>query len=513
MKKIAQIGTFNVDNLGDLLFPVVFSEIVEEISRETDEYYNIDYFSPNSIEYVPTYIDQKKVIDIDQFNNITYDKVFIGGGDLLRSDDWSINSLYNSNKLSFTNILSPTNLEICNCYTLGLGVPFELDDAFTSFVRNSFTRFNAISVRDLKSQAFLTTKGIESQIVPDMVLSISKYFPKKTLEEKTKNVFKRNNIVLEKDGYVIFQANDTVLNNSEIREISEFLNGITRRMKMPVILLSIGECLGDNELYNKLALLLNDCYVINKELDSTISLIDKVALLAQANGFIGSSLHGNIISYSYGIPHVTFSGDYSNKLKGFFDLINNKEYCFKNVIDILNKEDHIAKYLSTSLDNLADLSKEICKIEDFVRQALLEERKNEVQFSDKSDDIFKMQQIIINNKNNEISKLWSRVNYAEGHLEIVSKQNEQLWKRVGIAESALNQANAENTHLSERLLYLKEQTVQMQKEIDLTTASRDTLLTDNKQLSHIKQEYSAVLSSFKNYIKKRKNNEENNENE
>lgn len=508
MKRIAQIGTFNVDNLGDLLFPVVFSEIVDEISKETNEYYNIDYFSPNCIQYVPTYSDQKQVIDIDQFNNTPYDKVFIGGGDLLRSDDWSINSIYNSNKLSFTNIISPSNLSISNCYTLGLGVPFELEEDFASFVKNSFTRFNAISVRDLRSQAFLSSKGIDSEIIPDMVLSISKYFPKKLLEENMKEVFKRNNIELERNQYIIFQANDSVLNESEIIGISGLLNAISQRLKIPIILLSIGECLGDNGLYNQLTSLLSDCFVINKERDPELSLRDKVALLAQAQGFIGSSLHGNIISYSYGIPHVTFSGDYSTKLKGFFDLINIKDYCFMNVVDILDKVELITKYLSLSLVNNADLSNEINKIKNFVKDALLDERKNKhtEQFSIQLDEIFKRQQLTINAKNKEISNLWSRVNYAEGNLESVTKQNEELWKRVNIAELVQDQTKDKNAHLTEKVLHLEEQAVQLQKVIDLNVASKADLIAENKHLSHIEQEYISVLSSFKYYMKKKINN-------
>ncbi len=34
MIRIAQVGTFDVDNLGDLLFPVVFGRLVAELADE-----------------------------------------------------------------------------------------------------------------------------------------------------------------------------------------------------------------------------------------------------------------------------------------------------------------------------------------------------------------------------------------------------------------------------------------------------------------------------------------------
>ncbi|MFB5763784.1 hypothetical protein [Paenibacillus medicaginis] len=86
MIKIAQVGTFNVDNLGDLLFPVVFERIVEDVCRQLNEDYHIKFFSPNNTGVIPVYEDQKEIEDLINFDEFSFDKVFVGGGDLLRSD-------------------------------------------------------------------------------------------------------------------------------------------------------------------------------------------------------------------------------------------------------------------------------------------------------------------------------------------------------------------------------------------------------------------------------------------
>lgn len=527
MKRLAQIGTFNVDNLGDLLFPVVFAQIVQELNDSLDEKYQLDFFSPHCENYVPTYSDQQPVKDIKQFNNQTYNKVFIGGGDLLRSDDWSINEIYNTTQLSFTSIISPTNRLINNCYTIGLGVPFELDEGFAKYVKNSFNRFEKISVRDIRSQAFLAQQNIPSEIVPDLVLSISRYFPKEDLARISKKVFERNNIWLHDQSYLIFQANDSVLQAEEIVEISELLNALSVKLQAPVILLSIGECLGDNKLYEELIPLLDNCHVIDKNGDPSLTLLEKVAVLATAQGFIGSSLHGNIISYSYNIPHITFTGDYSTKLKGFFKLVDREKYCFHNPKDVLNKQDIIAEYLIRDMNNDEELQKQISVIIEFVRQAIVEDLPNSTQlYSSELDCLFKMEQLIINEKNKEISNLWTRVNGTESKykdiVELntqlwkrvddserynseVKTQNEDLWQRVNETESLLNKERKQINDLWNRVTVSENINNELSGELDNNRNLIEKLQLENERLSQIEGQYKAALNSFKYYLKKKFN--------
>ena len=89
-KKIAQIGSFDVENYGDLLFPFVLKHKLSN--------YKIDLFSPNGgrmpfneeiIVYKATDLE-KKIIEEG------YDALIIGGGDVLRLDS-SILDLYKNN--------------------------------------------------------------------------------------------------------------------------------------------------------------------------------------------------------------------------------------------------------------------------------------------------------------------------------------------------------------------------------------------------------------------------------
>lgn len=414
--KFAQIGTFNVDNLGDLLFPIVLSKILDDVAGERN---TIDYFSPYQENGNNLYNDAVDVIDLVKFDeyNISsdYDIVFIGGGDLIRSDDWSINKIYNQNQLSFTNILSPTSDRIDNLVSIGMGVPFDMNFNFGMFLKNSMFRYQGISVRDTNSQKKLSEIDVESVIIPDLVITISKYYSIELLKENFEKIqiILTNSFKLEERKYLIFQANDSVIKDHEIETISQLLNDISDDLMMPIVLLSIGECLGDNPLYLKLKPLLKNSILINKDQVSNLSLIDKVAILANSFGFIGSSLHGNIISYSYGIPHITFSGAYSNKLKGFFELTNNN-MCYSYPEEILLHKSELIEYLTTekmnNYEKLINLSNNVIN---FVK-----------------DNIFKKNNYKLNNKSNYSKEV--DILYKSKHTEFVEKvhENDSLWERA-----------------------------------------------------------------------------------
>ncbi|MFM9280003.1 polysaccharide pyruvyl transferase family protein [Paenibacillus jiagnxiensis] len=540
MIKIAQVGTFNVDNLGDLLFPVVFERIVEDVCRQLNEDYQIKFFSPNNTGIVPVYEDQKEVEDLINFNEFSFDKIFVGGGDLLRSDDWSINKLYKTDRLSFSHIVSPTNKPIDNFYTIGLGVPFQLEGGFSEYVKNSFKRFKRVSVRDQRASVFLTNEGITNEIIPDLVLSISRCFPKSSLESIFNDLVTANGVTIQAGQYIVFQANNSVINNQEINEIANSLNLISQNFNLPLVLISIGECLGDNELYHKLKPLLNNCYLFNKEAIPSLTMMEKVSLLANAKGFIGSSLHGNIISYSYSIPHVTFSGEYSTKLTGFFELINKTDYCLKKPEDLSGKVKAITDYFSGSLNNTEPLSLLTDRLFNFIKDALLDNSKNEdlASYSQEIDDLFKVGQNAISKKNSEISALWDRVNIAEKNFRDTLINNEALWKRVNEAEKNYKDTLSQNEDLWHRvndadqmLMQLKEQVNKLWERVNsnetlnnelsntLKSSQKDIsdlsgkisnledekkeLLIEQERLSQIEIEYNNVMKSFFYYLKKK----------
>ncbi len=77
---------------------------------------------------------------------------------------------------------------------------------------------------------------------------------------------------------MIFQANENVIRDEELVSLSEFLNGLSTNLKIPIVMLSIGECLGDNELYTKLKPLVKDLIFINRDSIVGMTIIESCGL-------------------------------------------------------------------------------------------------------------------------------------------------------------------------------------------------------------------------------------------
>ncbi|WP_454193578.1 polysaccharide pyruvyl transferase family protein [Paenibacillus sp. Marseille-Q7038] len=178
--------------------------------------------------------------------------------------------------MSFTTSASPMETNTSNLYTLGVGVPFTFDESFGKFIKNSFKRFNMISVRDMRSANILNENGIDNVIVPDIILSISRYFSKERLTHSFRKI--RDTLSIQENSYMIFQANENVIRDEELVSLSEFLNGLSTNLKIPIVMLSIGECLGDNELYTKLKPLVKDLIFINRDSIVGMTIIESCGL-------------------------------------------------------------------------------------------------------------------------------------------------------------------------------------------------------------------------------------------
>ena len=179
--KIAQIGTFDVENFGDLLF----ANILEKNFAE----YDIDLFSPRGRSTKPFEKD-KYVYSIDDLENQCrekeYQALIIGGGDIIRSDVQAT-SVYDERKSISFELWAKTVL-LGNKYDIPVlfnapGVPFEFAENMRSIVGKLLECCGYISVRDDVSARYLnqcTKKTIN--VVPDTVLTINDLYSKSDLE-------------------------------------------------------------------------------------------------------------------------------------------------------------------------------------------------------------------------------------------------------------------------------------------------------------------------------------------
>ena len=91
------------------------------------------------------------------------------------------------------------------------------------------------------------------------------------------------------------------------------------------------------------------------------------SVLANATAFIGTSLHGNIVSNSYGVPSIGINILNLVKLKNYFILLNREKYCVSDIesisslYDVMMGEDSLNS-LAKMFDQIDEHFDNVCKI-------------------------------------------------------------------------------------------------------------------------------------------------------
>ena len=192
-----------------------------------------------------------------------------------------------------------------------------------------------LSVRDRISKNNLEECQVISDVtvVPDTVFSISELISKEELEEQ----FTQMNLALEKNKYIVFQANQTYL-QTEMQGCIDTLRKIKAEHQLEILVLPIGYALGDETF---VAELLKECPGEFITMNSKLNPMQMLTVIANAAGYVGSSLHGCISASTYGVPIVVCNYNRHIKVEGFLELVNAKEavvYSTKDIYPVFEKK-------------------------------------------------------------------------------------------------------------------------------------------------------------------------------
>ena len=206
----------------------------------------------------------------------------------------------------FPNIKSVT---YCSC-----GVPYKFnrrDD-----IRHVFNKANFIYVRDKISEDKLLEAGVEQKIhvAPDLIVTLSDFFDKSTEANKGRKILQKFGVDTKKNILCFQSFLPSQQNKAEI--LSE-LKLYQKRTKNEVILMPIGYCHSDHIYLQTLAKESNGAF----KYIGVYSIFDMLSVIAASNCFLGTSMHGNITAFSFGIPHIFGLTKY-DKAKGFLDIVN-----------------------------------------------------------------------------------------------------------------------------------------------------------------------------------------------
>jgi len=328
---IAIIGSFDLENFGDLLFPDVLKPQLEKRLGKV----NLFLFSP--VSGIKPFTNDEKVYSVKDMEKLHlkhgFDAIVIGGGDLIHFVNFVANTdNYFAEYPGIDFWMFPSfvaakyNIKLLwNCP----GVPFDFPEALAPTFTEIVDFADYLSVRDKQSKDSLC-KLCDSDkitIAPDGVFSISNIISKAETEEIYGKLSAKLSLPKSRE-YVIVQIARAFGHEEKIA--SELLK-IKNKYNKKLVLMPIGYVHDDIVDLSKIKALMGDDAILIEE---KLIPLEMLSVLANAFAFIGSSMHGSVVSLSYAVPSLALNFLRQPKIFGFYDVVNRTEFVVDDPSDI-----------------------------------------------------------------------------------------------------------------------------------------------------------------------------------
>ena len=311
---ILSFGTFEVDNFGDLLFPLLAKS---ELDRRLNA--DITFVSPrggkaNFSDAIPTVPCSTVPLVRSDVNG-----VLLGGGNIVRETSTNLRLYRDDVELGITAYLGlcltasdvATYSQVPLCWNAP-GVPRPFSERGSVFVRAIAAASEYISVRDDKSVDNLRMAGVLSPIanVPDVAFNMPTLWSSAEIDDEYRNFLTDYDI-----------GRDTIAIHINHRYVTDTLPDLAKRIEnlghtyraIP-ILIGMGNCHGDGEYCRQLAEHVRSPVVV---MDKPRSLRQIAACIARSSLYCGSSLHGFISAAAFGVKALLVADERRTQLRKF----------------------------------------------------------------------------------------------------------------------------------------------------------------------------------------------------
>ncbi len=328
---IGILGTFDVANFGDQLFPL----IAERELRERLPDVEIRTYSPWGRE-LPTPLDGGHPAEELGPRNPQrcaelaheLDCLLIGGGEIIHTRDEYLGAIYGvtgeevlARRPSdwFIDGLGPELEAVCPAIWHGVGIPFEPSADEGEQLRAALDGRPYITVRDAISMERLRHAGVTAPVdlVPDSAFMVNRLLPTQPLVRRREFHRHMGWIPATDDPVLVVQGN---------RDFVRFAPQIAASVRVwlsshpdvRVVLAELGPCHGDAEFADAIGPMLPQPVF---RFPGTAGIADTLSLIEGAHCFMGISLHGNITSLALGRRQVILNLNGQSKLDGLAQTI------------------------------------------------------------------------------------------------------------------------------------------------------------------------------------------------
>jgi GT2 family glycosyltransferase/polysaccharide pyruvyl transferase WcaK-like protein len=315
--RIAQLGTFDVENYGDLLFPLILKRRLPSPEFESIAVSPVGHASPCE-DCSPSISFEDLARSIDDI-----DGIIVGGGNIIHVFPSAL-SHYDRGGISplvaYANLWMGAALLAArrriplswNCP----GVPGPLGGVIAEAVEWTLSQVDYASVRDAASRSFLTPAAPSKTIhvVPDSALEVSRLWTAEELRTAFEDAFRARGMQ-PPPATVAFHFNERYTDEAP-EGIAARIRRICERQSAMPILLALGPCHGDDHLQRRIAGALGVEALL---VDRPRSLREAAACIAGSQAYMGSSLHGVITACSFGVRALAVAPAHVPKLGGFLE--------------------------------------------------------------------------------------------------------------------------------------------------------------------------------------------------
>ncbi len=316
-------GTFDVDNFGDHLFPRIFEH---ELSRRLPGV-QVTAFSPlGHLHPVPfaggLHVEPLGAWSPQRLEELAqeYDLIAIGGGEIVHGFDDSYARYYGTSvdearRLRpgsfFTGGLGPELERAHPVAWHSVGIPFDLEGELADSTRDVLANRAYVTVRDPISRERLERIGVTREIVvvPDSAFLVDRIVTRDQLERRLRYLREIGSYPAS-DRPLLVQGSRVLLSH-----VDAIAAALDEAAGVPLVLLETGGCHGDREFADALQAALGAPV---HRMPESPTVEDVVAAIAHSRGFVGISLHGNVVARAYGLPSAILDlGAGYSKLAGF----------------------------------------------------------------------------------------------------------------------------------------------------------------------------------------------------
>ncbi|TNE65412.1 MAG: polysaccharide pyruvyl transferase family protein [Alphaproteobacteria bacterium] len=330
---VAIVGTFDVPNYGDLLFPLIASFKLGLTDKD------LLLISPTQRKvYFADARPTMTVNDLLRYNMVPR-ALLIGGGNIVHSGSANLpgyypaeldRSAYPSLWIGAAALASIHNIPLI---WNAPGVPFPLSQMAAHVMKHILRASSYISVRDQSSLDNLDEPDdVRTSIIPDTVFSLPELWARDYLLQRFRALLQAHGRS-DQQPYLAIHVKARSL-DADIETMAAQIDSLSQKLGMTPILIALGHCHDDHVTADRISGLLASEHINFARLTT---LVDVAATLVGSRGYLGASMHGYITAVSYGVPARIIGKPALPKTRAVTGLLKREQdllNCWQDAVDL-----------------------------------------------------------------------------------------------------------------------------------------------------------------------------------